>query len=528
MPTRPRIRLCVVLPALAAVATACGSPEKTTEVGRSTIVTEENRLSRTHEAPSLLVDRDNPDTVYLAEVELQAGENRFYISSDRGRTWKQSEAPKLPPYVDAGLGAGNPKNIRTELDQDSTGTLVYLFHAQDPAAGGARGVLLGRSDDGGLTWRTSAVYAAPRPVEEVVELNWQAHMAVDPADEQRVYVTWRRAFQVPPGAPSRPVRAFMAVSDDGGATFGAPVMLMDKGTGFEAPRLIVRDGKLYAFYRENAPAAGPNVPEPRLTTIVAAVSEDQGRTWKDSVVMGARDASEPVSILDRERGMFYLVWHDNRNQDLDVWFSKSPDAVTWSEPRQLNDDPKGTRIGQFYPKISLVPGGRIDVAWYDFRNDPFPAPTVAPTATAPFLGLTTDVGVFDAVYLTSSKDGGDSWSPNLRVSDVPNDRSIGTAGPQFFVQVPLAVASGEDWSVVAWSDTRNGNRENSAQDIASSVVNFAVSEPGDFRIGHVGAAALAGLVLGAGLAMCVAVASLRRPAGDTAAEAGVETPAVRR
>jgi hypothetical protein len=210
--------------------------------------------------------------------------------------------------------------------------------------------------------------------------------------------------------------------------------------------------------------------------------------------------------------MFYLVWHDNRNQDLDIWFSKSPDAAEWTEPRQLNDDPKGARIGQFYPKISLVPGGRIDVAWYDFRNDPFPAPTVAPTATAPFLGLTTDVGVFDAVYLTSSEDGGDSWSPNLRVSDVPNDRSLGTAGPQFFVQVPLAVASGEDWSVVAWSDTRHGNQENSTQDIASAVVDFDVSEPGDFRIGHVGAAALAGLVLGAGLAMCVAVAQLRRPA----------------
>jgi hypothetical protein len=527
MRTRPRIRLCVTALALATVAGSCGAPKKATEVGRSTVVTESPQLSRTFEAPSLLVDRDDPDTVYLAAVELQAGQNRFYVSADGGRKWKEEDGPLLPPFTDGGLGAGNPKNIRTELDQNSDGTLFYLYHAHDPQAGGARSVLLARSTDRGLSWATSAVYAAPRPVDEVVELNWQAHMAIDPANEQRIYVTWRRAYQLPQGAPSRPVRAFMAVSDDGGATFGAPVMLMDKGTGFEAPRLVVRDGKLYAFYRENAPAAGPNVPEPRLTTIVASVSEDQGRTWKDSVVMGARDASEPVSTFDPEREMFYLVWHDNRNQDLDIWFSKSPDAVTWTEPRQLNDDPKGTRIGQFYPKISLVPGGRIDVAWYDFRNDPFPAPTVSPTATAPFLGLTTDVGVFDAAYLTSSEDGGDSWSPNLRVSDVPNDRTLGTAGPQFFVQVPLAVASGEDWSVVAWSDTRHGNRDNSTQDIASNVVDFAVTEPGDFRIGHVGAAALAGLVLGAGLAMCVAVASLRRPAGGAAAETGVETPAIR-
>ncbi|MDQ4089353.1 MAG: glycoside hydrolase [Actinomycetota bacterium] len=512
MRRRPMIRLSVAALALGAMATACSSPDKRTEVGTSTIVTDEPRLSRTHEAPSLLVDRNDPNTVYLAEVELQAGESRFYISSDRGASWKRSEAPKLPPYTDAGLGPASTKNIRTELEQDSKGTLYYLFHAHDPSAGGARSVLVGRSNDGGLTWRTTAVWAAPKPVDDVVELNWQAHLAIDPANEQRVYVTWRRFYQLPPGAPSRPVRPFMAVSDDGGASFGAPVMLMDKATGFEAPRIHVRDGKLWAFYRENPPAAGPNVPEPRLTTITASVSEDQGKTWKDTKVMGARDASEPVSIIDRERGTFYLVWHDNRSQDLDVYFSKSADGETWTEPRMLNDDPKGARVGQFYPKISLVPGGRIDVAWYDFRNDPFPAPTVAPTATAPFLGLTTNVGVFDAVYLTSSEDGGDTWSPNIRVSDVPNDRSVGTAGPQYFVQVPLAVASGEDWSVVAWSDTRNGNLQNSTQDIASNVVDFAVTEPGDFRIGHVGAAALAGLVLGAGLAMCVAVASLRRPA----------------
>jgi len=38
------------------------------------------------------------------------------------------------------------------------------------------------------------------------------------------------------GAPSRPARPFMAVSEDGGATFAPSVMVVDKGTGFEGPR----------------------------------------------------------------------------------------------------------------------------------------------------------------------------------------------------------------------------------------------------------------------------------------------------
>ena len=508
---------------LAILAVACSTDTTELTVGRSTVVTEENRLSRVHEAPSLLVDRNDPDTVYLAEVELQAGEMRFHVSSDRGETWKQSEGPKLAPYTDAGLGAGNPKNIRTELHQDSTGTIYVVFHAQNPAAGGARSVLLGRSSDKGLTWKTTTIVAAPNATETEAELNWQAHIAIDPANEQRIYAVWRRAFQLPPGSPARPVRPFIAVSNDGGATFGAPVMLMDKGTGFEGPRLIVRDGKLFAFYRENAPAAGPDVPEPRLTKIVASISEDDGRTWKDATVTAQRDASEPVSIYDEESGEFYLVWHDNRNQDLDIFFSKSADGVTWSEPRQLNDDPKGNRAGQYYPKISVVPGERIDVAWYDFRHDSFPAPTVAPNATAPFLALTTNIGKFDAVYTTSSVDGGQTWSKNVRVSDVPNDRTIGTGGINFQVQVPLGIASSGGRTILAWSDTRHGNADSSTQDIASNVVDRDAAEPGGYESSDVVIGLLAGLVLGAGLALSVAVARIRQVTGPTT---GATTPPV--
>ncbi len=90
----------LVAVALGLLAAGCAGETTRVEVGRSVVVTDENRLSRTHEAPSLLVDRNDSDTVYLAEVELQAGENRFYISSGRGASWKQSEAPKLAPFTD--------------------------------------------------------------------------------------------------------------------------------------------------------------------------------------------------------------------------------------------------------------------------------------------------------------------------------------------------------------------------------------------------------------------------------------------
>ena len=61
------------------------------------------------------------------------------------------------------------------------------------------------------------------------------------------------------------------------------------------------------------------------------------------------------------------------------------------------------------------------------------------------------------------------------------------------------------------SDTRHGNKENSTQDIAANVVDFAHTEPGGTRSRDFGLGLLAGLFLGGGFAMSLAVAQVRRP-----------------
>ena len=64
----------------------------------------------------------------------------------------------------------------------------------------------------------------------------------------------------------------------------------------------------------------------------------------------------------------------------------------------------------------MAPNGRVDVAWFDFRNDPA---FVARTATAAPRIRYADV------YMASSTDGGKTWGPNLRVTDRAIDTSIG-------------------------------------------------------------------------------------------------------
>lgn len=468
-------------------------------------------LTRDDEAPSLVVDRREPSTAYLAEVEMDRGACRFYVSTDHGATWRSEAAPSLEPYTqDCAMGSAQPQGIRTELQQGPDGTLYYVFQGSDPSAGGTRSVLLGRSSDGGRSWRTVAIDAGPNATQPgEVEVNFAAHLAVDPSRPGRLYAMWRRSYpRVDPVTAPTPTRPYLSISDDAGATWGPAQLMFDRTSGTDGPRPVVVGGRLFAFWRESAPPVpvvqeGPSARAP-VTRVLVSVSSDEGRTWVDSEIASADDASDPAPVYDRRRGRFGVVWHDNRSGDLDVYFSGSADGVTWTTPVRLNDDPPGTRVGQYFPQISSSASGRLDVAWYDWRDDPFPPPTVGNGQT---LGLFSDRGVFASVYLTSSRDGGRSWTRNLRVNDVPIDRTIGSWENNRDVMAPVALASSSTGAIVAWSDTRNGNTINQTQDIVTSTVTFGKLQAGKVTPFQTG---VAGLLLGFGIAMCLAAWLVRR------------------
>ena len=313
------------------------------------------------------------------------------------------------------------------------------------------------------------------------------HIAIDPDNPRRIYAMWRRSFaRFTPGRTTRP---YMAVSDDAGASWTTPQLMFERNPGFDGPRPVVVGDRLFAFWRESAPPLptnqeGPS-PAPPVTRLFASVSTDGGKTWTDNEIASANDASEPIPLYDRERGVFHVVWHDNRAAELDAYYTSSRDGVAWALPKRLNDDAEKTLRGQHYPQISMAPNGRLDVAWYDWRDDPFPASTVGNGQT---LGLFQNRGVFVSVYMTSSRDGGATWSPNVKVNDVPIDRGIGSWANNIDVMAPVAIASSNQAAVVAWSDTRNGNAatdfaqsraanpSNQTQDIFTSTATFGKAE----------------------------------------------------
>ncbi|MDQ3973379.1 MAG: hypothetical protein M3276_03440 [Actinomycetota bacterium] len=87
----------------------------------------------------------------------------------------------------------------------------------------------------------------PRGPEDI-EVNFLTHLAIDP-DDLSACCDVAALLSAAPRRPARPTRAWMAVSGDGGDTFDDAFLALERDIGFDGPRPIVVDGRLYAFYR---------------------------------------------------------------------------------------------------------------------------------------------------------------------------------------------------------------------------------------------------------------------------------------
>jgi hypothetical protein len=270
----------------------------------------------------------------------------------------------------------------------------------------------------------------------------------------------------------------------------------------DVPVMVVAgDHTVYSFTKEIIDVAIPAAQRGK-TRLLMSKSTDAGKTWSTTVInAGASSVTNPFAAIDRRTGAMYVTWDQREgNGPEEVLLMASADGgKTWSEPRRMSDDVAAKGIEHYNPGVSVAPNGRVDVAWFDFRNDPF---FVARSATA------APVTRYADIYMASSTDGGRTWGPNLRVTDRSIDTSIGVTFSNFGLRGTVGIASVNEAAYVVWPDSRGGRPDLESEDAYLTRVRFSddpvvsgTAEPSNLPWIALGAAIaiiIGGLALGAG------------------------------
>ncbi len=473
---------------------------------------------RAHSSPQLALNPRNGELV-IVESDVR-GDLRctVHISVDGGDSWFVGGDPMVSPYSECSQKAINGPYATLTFDRE--GILYVAFMASSPEfANAARlpiHIFLARSEDGGRTFQTSFVHKAPEPVieDEGLHNNDRPMIAVDQQDPSKVYVAWMQR-----GAGQDKSKALVAASEDSGTTFAPPVDLSDERGGYQ-PRLAVDpDGTLHAIYPIGTSGIPPGADQFQVVRhVYHRASNDQGQTWSQPVEVEQGNAGfyggrKWLLAADQNSGALYAVWYghpeptfDARTQDLDIFLRASTDGgQTWSERRIVNDDADGALVNHYDPGISIAPNGRIDIAWYDFRNSPYPERFPA-TFAAPF-----NNGGYQDVYYTWSDDGGRTFHPNVRITDRIINREIGVWSNNIHSHMSLGIASTNDAVYFAWQDTRNGNYQNDSEDVyMASARHGEPIRPTSTLIWALVTVGVSSLVLGMGLALVLAWWATRR------------------
>jgi hypothetical protein len=305
-------------------------------------------------------------------------------------------------------------------------------------------------------------------------------------------------------------------SDNGGESFSPPVRVSGRSRQrVLAPSAVVGpDGALFVLYvdvgddrldYEGGHGGRGGEPYTGRFSLVVGRSTDAGATWTESLVDDGVVPTRrfipflppaPSLAVDPRSGRLYVAYEDGRRKPSDVYvWSLGRDAGSWDGPTRVNDTGPDDRSWQYLPKIDVAPDGRLDVSYYDRRDDP--------------------AGRRNHVSLQSSGDGGETFSPHLRITDRSFDSQIGAGSENGLPDIGsrLGLVSEPSGAMAAWTDTRAGTVDSNKQDIGFARATVSRSE--GLSDGARGVLRFGGIaLLLAALALLVVPRLRRRSTGD--------------
>lgn len=395
----------------------------------------------------------------------------FYSSQDAGQTWSAGLLPTQPGYT----GGGDPS-----IAFDRNGNVYYAclnFELILPGFNvGDSALFVFRSTDGGQT------FGAPTEViSGSGSLDFHDKEFITTGDfTNNVYIAWMHQGDIR-----------FAGSNDGGASFASPAPA--DNVEVNDPENSSNQGVVLATLGVANPEGGGDTdriyaswlgnPGAAISRILFDRSTNGGASFGTDVVVEGNVVQFPVRTVDNgtqsgnrtslmgefgpfransfpsmdvcrnpsspHYGHIYIVFADNRFGDGDIFFKRSEDGgETWpgTFTRRINDDAMGNGRDQFFPWIDVDEDCKINVSFYDRRDDP-------------------DNLRFH-LYFSHSTDSGDSFSANARVTTVPSTNAQFMGGfIGDYLQTAATTASNAtfhhqvDRAGMLWMDTREGGQD---------------------------------------------------------------------
>ncbi len=437
-----------------------------------------------------------------AHYEFKIG---YYTSVDGGCTW--ADGGFLPGYERYRLTSDI--SFAFGLHNDVYGAVLVVGET-----GSARfsGIAVSRSTDGGRTFQPPVLVHADSTGETFSDKPWIGVDNTNGPFAGSVYVVWNLDSNLSNSAP-----IYFSRSTDGGHTFSqgieisgvSPRCRFGEPAGSDGARqcdsalgatpVVSPDGTISVVYayldprlaeeddegdrgsdEDNAEQSQGGIHLPGAvhlgrqsplaqcsalppsnaehTHMLVVQSRDGGQTWSDPIDAAEvydlpfhfrnscfRNFSLPAFAVDATRGTLYISWADERSGDADIVLVRSTDGgQTWSAPVRVNDDAPGNGADQFQPQLAVAPNGVVSVMFFDRRVDPN--------------NLLVDV------YLAQSTDGGQTFHPNVRVTDVSSDPAVDAPVPDDGSHVTFfgdyqGLAVDDHFAHVFWNDTRTGSQE---------------------------------------------------------------------
>jgi hypothetical protein len=237
----------------------------------------------------------------------------------------------------------------------------------------------------------------------------QRNPAMAIAPDGNISVVWEE-YEVH-GSPS----ICFAMSSDGGATFSENMVVNDSEHDQAEPKIAVNStGAIFVTWAE----AGPDGPD-----IMFTMSNDSGNSFQPAIEVSTSSEGQLHPDIAASGEMVYIAWVEYNGTDLDIMFARSMDGGVSFLPAFRADDCTTTAI-QNFPSVTAH-ADLVFLAWHDSRDD----------------------ALLD-IYGAWSNNSGESFSPNLKVSDSQTGYRQSQPDAAFH-------PSGE--VTVVWQDDREGD-----------------------------------------------------------------------